>query len=58
MRVGCVVAVCFGLLKEQYKSSNCQFELLKTTVELSAKCNYVQLYNRIFIFYRLQTIPV
>ena len=49
MRVGhtrCMVDACFGLLKKRYRSSDCDtMEHLKTTVELSAKCNSVQLYT-------------
>ena len=42
----CIVDACFGLLKKRYRSSDCDImEHLKTTVELSAKCNSVQLYN-------------
>jgi hypothetical protein len=49
MRVGhtrCIVDACFGLLKKRYRSSDCDtMEHLKTAIELSAKCNSVQLYN-------------
>ena len=49
MRVGhtrCMVDACFGLLKKRYRSSDCDtMEHLKTTVELSAKCNSVQFYS-------------
>lgn len=49
MRVGhtrCLVDACFGLLKKRYRSSECDtMEHLKTTVELSAKCNSAQLYD-------------
>ncbi len=49
MRVGhtrCIVDACFGLLKKRYRSSDCDImEHLKSTVELSAKCNSVQLYD-------------
>ena len=42
----CMVDACFGLLKKRYRSSDCDtMEHLKTTVELSAKCNSVQLYS-------------
>lgn len=49
MRVGhtrCLVDACFGLLKKRYRSSNCDsMQQLKKTVELSAKCNSVQLFQ-------------
>jgi len=49
MRVGhtpCMVDACFGLLKKRYRSSECDtMEHLKTTVELSAKCNSAQLFD-------------
>lgn len=49
MRVGhtrCMVDACFGLLKKRYRSSDCDImDHLKSTIELSAKCNSVQLYS-------------
>ena len=49
MRVGhtrCLVDACFGLLNKRYRSSECDtMEHLKTTVELSAKGNSVQLFD-------------
>ena len=49
MRVGhtrCLVDACFGLLKKRYRASNCDsMQQLKETVEASAKCNSVQLFQ-------------
>ena len=49
MRVGhtrCLVDACFGLLKKRYRASNCdRMQHLKETVELSAKCNSVQVFQ-------------
>ena len=42
----CMVDACFGLLKERYRASDCDtMAELKATVELSAKCNSVQLFQ-------------
>lgn len=49
MRVGhtgCFVDACFGLLKKRYRASDCDsMQQLKETVEVSAKCNTVQLFQ-------------
>ena len=47
MRVGhtrCMVDACFGLLKQHYRSSECdKVQHLDATVQASAKCNSAQL---------------
>ena len=49
MRVGhtrCLVDACFGLLKQRYRSSECDtMQHLEAIVQTSAKCNSVQLFD-------------
>ena len=49
MRVGhtrCMVDACFGLLKQRYRSSECDtVQHLEATVQASAKCNSAQLFD-------------
>ena len=42
----CLVNACFGLLKKRYRASDCDsMQHLKETVEVSAKCNSVQVFQ-------------